>query len=69
MVVMRCVLISLFELKNKSGLDLTESKTNLTEWFDHKHRLCQLDYKVNLVCKFNKLNLQYQNFSKNIHTI
>lgn len=71
---MRCVLICLFELKNKSGLDLTESKTNLAEWFDHKHclRLSQLDYIANLICKFNKLNLQYQSFGKNIykaHTI
>lgn len=51
----------------KSDLDLTESKTNLAGWFDNKNCVCQFDYIVNLISKFNKLNLQYQNFDKNTY--
>lgn len=51
----------------KSDLGLTDSKTTLAGGFDHKNHLCHLDYIVNLVCKFNKLNLQYQSLDKNIY--
>ena len=37
----------------KSDSDLTEGKTDLAAWFDHKN-LCQLDYTVNLACAFKK---------------
>lgn len=47
----------LIEKKMKPDLDLTESKTDMAGWFDHKNPLCQGNYTVDLTCKFNKLNL------------
>lgn len=62
-----CTNLFIWTEKLKSDLDLTESKTDLAGQFDHRNHLCQLDYIVLLSCKFNKLNLQYQSFDKNIY--
>jgi hypothetical protein len=60
------VLTRLFELKDEVKCFLRKLKSDFDTYFEDEGWICQLAYLADIFNKFNDLNLQLQDFDKNI---